>query len=350
IKANLVAPIINEGKLLGLLVANQCSRFRDWHSYEVRWFSQIAMQVGFALENAKLIESNAKANELNKSLFLPQQEDLRKVIIELSQDSKMIFKVFGNKALNISSYVTACSKKIQEILNTTKLMKITAEEVEKQIQRNYDLLESERENIKLTLEKIPLLKEAAKDSETRVKQLDEHCQNICNYISQLDIRIAKQISNSENNSEKAQMTEKQLLGETAEIQALLTSDIAKINEIIEITEVRNREISTWVQSLKNNKQKLDRIVTTNIQIGRLVGKITQTANSQKETSVQLEKSIQSLNQINQQILDKSQLLTNLFAQLTAFAQSSTQKIMFWERLKSFMVSFHKLIASAIQKK
>ncbi|AFY54763.1 GAF domain-containing protein [Rivularia sp. PCC 7116] len=349
IKANLVAPIINEGKLLGLLVANQCSQFRDWHSYEVRWFSQIAMQVGFALENAKLIESNAKANELNKSLFLPQQEDLRKVIIELSQDSKMIFKVFWNKALNISNYVAACGKEIHEILDAAQLIKITGEEVEKQIQRNYDLLESERENIKLTLENIPLLQEAAKDGEMRVKQLDEHCQNLCNYISQLDVRIAKQVSNSENNSEKAQITKEEFSGATAETQPLLTSDIAKINEIVEIIEVRNQEISTWVQSLQNNKQKLDTIVTANIQTSRLISTITKTANSQKEASAQLEKYIESLNQINQQILDKSQFFTNLFAQLTAFAQNSTQKVMFWERLKSFMISFHKLIASVIQK-
>ncbi|MBV6626699.1 MAG: GAF domain-containing protein [Rivularia sp. (in: Bacteria)] len=349
IKSNLVAPIINEGKLLGLLVANQCSRFRDWHSYEVRWFSQIAMQVGFALENAKLIESNAKANELNKSLFLPQQEDLRKVIIEISQDSKMIFKVFWNKALNVSNYVAACGKEIQEILDAAKLIKITADEVEKQIQRNYGLIEEERENIKSTLENIPLLQEAATDSKIRVKQLNEYSQNLYNYISQLDVRIPKQISNSENTVEKFQKIEKQLLVEIRENQPLLTSDIAKINEIVEIMEVRNREIYAWVQSLQNNKRKLDRIVTANIQTNRLVNQIAQTANSQKEACGQLEKYIESVNQINQQTLEKSQFFTNLFAQLTAFAQNSTQKVMFWERLKSFMVSFHKLIASVMQK-
>ncbi|MEM7555974.1 MAG: GAF domain-containing protein, partial [Cyanobacteria bacterium P01_A01_bin.84] len=55
VKANLVAPVINEGKLLGLLVAHQCSQPRHWQEYEIRWFSQIAMQVGFALENAKVL-------------------------------------------------------------------------------------------------------------------------------------------------------------------------------------------------------------------------------------------------------------------------------------------------------
>jgi methyl-accepting chemotaxis protein PixJ len=266
IKANLVAPIINEGKLLGLLVANQCSQFRDWQSYEIRWFSQIAMQIGFALENAKLKEANRKANELNKSIFLPQQEDLKQVVIDLSQDSQMIFKAFLNKSLNLLNYFAACRQQIKDILDSAKVIKTTAEEVEKQVRRNYHLLEEERENIKSTLESIPMLEEA-----------------MC------------------------------------------------------------------VAALQSSKQKLDHILTANVQLNRLVGKITQTATNQTQTLQEVEQNMISAHKIAQNISEKSQFLTNLFAQLSAFAQKSTEKIMFWERLKSFMASFHKLIVSVIQK-
>ncbi|WP_300632644.1 GAF domain-containing protein, partial [Mastigocoleus sp. MO_188.B34] len=69
VKSNLVAPIINQGKLLGLLVAHQCSQPRQWQQHEIRWMSQIAMQVGFALDNAKLLaeaEHFRKQAELEK--------------------------------------------------------------------------------------------------------------------------------------------------------------------------------------------------------------------------------------------------------------------------------------------
>ncbi len=72
IKANLVAPIIKEGKLLGLLVASQCSQFRDWHSYEIKYFSQTAMQVGFALDNANV---SAEADNLRKQADTEAQWD-----------------------------------------------------------------------------------------------------------------------------------------------------------------------------------------------------------------------------------------------------------------------------------
>ncbi|MEO1430547.1 MAG: GAF domain-containing protein, partial [Cyanobacteria bacterium J06633_8] len=55
VKANLVAPIINEGRLIGLLVAHQCSQPRYWLSHEITWFSQIAIQVGFALDSANVL-------------------------------------------------------------------------------------------------------------------------------------------------------------------------------------------------------------------------------------------------------------------------------------------------------
>ncbi|MEN9871381.1 MAG: hypothetical protein RLZZ171_2373 [Cyanobacteriota bacterium] len=56
VKANLVTPILNEGKLFGLLVAHQCSEPRNWQDYEIRWVTQIATQVGFALDNATLLK------------------------------------------------------------------------------------------------------------------------------------------------------------------------------------------------------------------------------------------------------------------------------------------------------
>ena len=58
VKANLVTPILNEGKLFGLLVAHQCSQPRNWQDYEIRWVTQIATQVGFALDNATLLKKS----------------------------------------------------------------------------------------------------------------------------------------------------------------------------------------------------------------------------------------------------------------------------------------------------
>ncbi len=333
IKANLVAPIINEGKLLGLLVANQCSRFRNWQEHEIRWFSQIAMQIGFALENAKLIETNARVKELNKGLFLPQQEDLRQVVIDLSQDSQMIFKAFWSKALNLSNYIAACRKQIQEIFDKAKVITTTAEQVESLVQQNHNLLKEEQEKIASTLESIYVLEEAVKDNAIIIKQFNRYCQNVSNLITQ-----------QTSNSQKEQLFEKII-----KTQPLVISEIVKISEIIELMEARTQQISTWAESLQTSKEKLDYIVTGNVQISRLTSNITQTATLQKQASEKVEQNIISAHQISQQISEKLEFFANLFAQLKTFAQNNTQKIMFWGNLKSFLSSFHRLITTFTQK-
>ena len=55
VKANLVAPILNNGHLFGLLIAHQCSAPRQWLQSEINLFSQIAIQVGFAIDHARLL-------------------------------------------------------------------------------------------------------------------------------------------------------------------------------------------------------------------------------------------------------------------------------------------------------
>ena len=314
------------------------------------------MQIGFAIENAKLKQANQKANELNQSIFLPQQEDLKQVIIELSQDSRMIFKSFYTKALNILNYLAAGRQQIQEILDNAKVIKTTAEEVEKQLQRNYNLLEEARENIKSILKSIPVIEEAVRDDGMIVKQLNEYCQNASKIISQLDARIAKQIRNSENSSEdsaiintdKTYISKEQLFAEITEHRPLLSSEFIKISEIVETMQARNQQISTSVQSLERNKQKIERIVTANIQLNRLMANLIQTARNQTQASQEVEQNILAAHQLTQQISEKSQFSTNLFSQLIAFARNNTEKIMFWEHLKSFMLSFHKLVTSIVK--
>lgn len=60
VKANLVAPMVVEGKLIGLLAAHQCSAPRDWQASEMNLFYQMAVHVGFALEQVRLVQQEQK--------------------------------------------------------------------------------------------------------------------------------------------------------------------------------------------------------------------------------------------------------------------------------------------------
>ena len=61
VRANLVAPILVTGKLIGLLICHQCSGARYWQSNEIDLFTQVANQVGLAIERARLLELQEKS-------------------------------------------------------------------------------------------------------------------------------------------------------------------------------------------------------------------------------------------------------------------------------------------------
>ncbi|MBW4596625.1 MAG: PAS domain-containing protein [Brasilonema angustatum HA4187-MV1] len=64
IKAILVAPILSEHRLLGLLCAHQCSEFRNWQQLEIDLFGQLAVQVSLALEQGNLLHELNTAQEV----------------------------------------------------------------------------------------------------------------------------------------------------------------------------------------------------------------------------------------------------------------------------------------------
>jgi methyl-accepting chemotaxis protein PixJ len=56
VKANLIAPILKGKALYGLLIANQCSGPRQWRVSEIELYTQLAAQISFALDHARLLE------------------------------------------------------------------------------------------------------------------------------------------------------------------------------------------------------------------------------------------------------------------------------------------------------
>ncbi|MGB3402713.1 MAG: GAF domain-containing protein [Microcoleaceae cyanobacterium] len=93
VKANLVAPIIANQKLHGLLIAHQCSGPRHWKEAEIDLIRQVAIQVGYALDQAFLLEQQT---------FATQQARLLSEIsfrIRETLDPKQIFQTTAEAGL-----------------------------------------------------------------------------------------------------------------------------------------------------------------------------------------------------------------------------------------------------------
>ena len=89
VKASLVAPILAEGKLLGLLVTHQCSSTRPWQESDITFFKQVAIQVGYALDQAALLEQREQARIVAEVVAQEQRrekEALQLQLLELLSD------------------------------------------------------------------------------------------------------------------------------------------------------------------------------------------------------------------------------------------------------------------------
>ena len=99
VRANVVAPLLKEGELWGLLCIHQCSNTRNWQSSEVEFISQIAEQLSIALKQdlyLKQVQSQAvqlaEATEREKAM--ERQKLLAATVDKIRQslDIKAIFK------------------------------------------------------------------------------------------------------------------------------------------------------------------------------------------------------------------------------------------------------------------
>jgi PAS domain S-box-containing protein len=68
VKANLVIPIFLKDDFWGLLIAHQCTQSRYWNSWEIELLRSLADQIGIALTQGKLLESEIiQRQELEKA-------------------------------------------------------------------------------------------------------------------------------------------------------------------------------------------------------------------------------------------------------------------------------------------
>lgn len=130
--SNLVAPILVEGKLLGLLIAHQCSRSRHWHESEINLLRQIAIQLGFTLEQADLFAEKEQARQLAEVISEEQRqrrETLQQQLVELltqvenaaEGDLTVRAEVTAGEIGTVADFFNAIVESLRQIVTQVKL-------------------------------------------------------------------------------------------------------------------------------------------------------------------------------------------------------------------------------------
>jgi twitching motility protein PilJ len=83
VKANLVAPLISQEQLIGLMIAHHCDSPRVWQQPEIDLFQQLAIQIGFALEQAQLMDELQKSRSIAEKVSVEERQQKEAIQMQL---------------------------------------------------------------------------------------------------------------------------------------------------------------------------------------------------------------------------------------------------------------------------
>ncbi len=236
IRANLVAPILNQGQLFGLLVAHHCTKTHEWKQSEISFVTQLAAQLGTSIavqeveqarmtaetlagEQTELKESlQRRALELLMAVDPVSQGDLtvrakvtedeigtvadsynatiaslRKIVLQVQEAAQQVVTTTNSNessvrdlstgALQQTVEITAALAQIQEMSNSIQLVANSAQQAETAVQQASQTVQNGDAAMNRTVEGILAIRETVGETAKKVKRLGESSQKISKVVN-----------------------------------------------------------------------------------------------------------------------------------------------------------------------
>jgi methyl-accepting chemotaxis protein PixJ len=226
VKASLIAPVVVENQLDGLLIAHQCSTSRAWLDGEIDFISQVANQIAFAitrldfLKQQKLGENREKAA---KEAIQSRALELLKEVYSVSEgDLTIRAKVTEDEIGTIADSYNNTISSLQKLLNQAKAAVI---EVQTNTTANDLAVQALAKEAVVQAEEIAQMLEQVKAMEQSSNQVALNASQAEDFVKQASVTIensdkAMNQTVSEINAVKVTVTETALkaqkLGESSQ--------------------------------------------------------------------------------------------------------------------------------------
>ncbi len=343
VKANLVTPIINEGKLFGLLVAHQCSDTREWQQAEIRWMAQVATQVGFALDNAKLLEQLQESTQTNNQIShqqYEQTETLKNQVVEILADNGDAYQTLSQEAMRQSETTINVLHQIQKVADSFNGIALNVQQVKFQEQQN-DLVIQDTQasldravdsisNIQRTVQNVAVgfdnlsyssqkLSETVNTLRDLSKQIVQQSMNIIRAVNRSQIEAGSQNSVMDLSDTIFSLMQ-QLYEASAKVEPLFVNIQTEIREKTITLDSGTEQLISGVGEFQAVRQKLDRVVTLHNKMNSLIENISRSVENQTQSSTFAKDSVQEVASIAERISAQSMTITQSFNQLVVLIQ------------------------------
>lgn len=236
IKANLVVPILNRGRLFGLLVAHHCTQTYDWRQSEIEFMRQLASQLGISISVQEVEEARRTAEvlaseqkELKENLQQRALEllvavdpvsqgdltvrakvtedeigtvadsynatiaSLRKIVLQVQEAAQQVVTTtninesavrdLSSGALQQTAEIAAALERIQEMAASIQIVAANAQQAETAVKQATQTVQDGDAAMNRTVEGILAIRETVGETAKKVKRLGESSQKISKVVN-----------------------------------------------------------------------------------------------------------------------------------------------------------------------
>jgi methyl-accepting chemotaxis protein len=376
VKANLVAPILLNNRLYGLLIAHQCSSPRKWQESEIDLFKQVAIPIGYALEQAFMLSQVEKARSHAEMMAIEQnqqKEALQQQIVKLLRDVEgaakgdltVHAKVKEGEIGTVANFFNSIVESLREIVtkvktsatavnaalseNEREISQLSDEAIKQAVEINLILKSIERMTLliadvaqnaqkaaeiahtasctaiegetamDITVEKIFNLRSTIDDTAKKVRRLGESSQQISRIISLIN-EIAVQTNllavNSGLETAKAGESSRGFVVVANKVGELAARCSDATQEIKLIVENIQRETNEVVKAMEQGTTQV-------VEGSRIVENAKTSLNQILSVTYQIDELVQSISQATVSQVETSQAVTKLVTEISYVSDTTS---------------------------
>jgi methyl-accepting chemotaxis protein PixJ len=386
VKANLVAPIVVSGELLGLLIAHQCSDPRNWESEEVDFFAQSAIQVGLTLERANLITIQRQEKETlqKRALELLKQvapvsrgdltiratvtedeigtvadsynstvESLRKIVGQVKTAAQQMTVTTSQNEVSVKSLSEEAVRQAQEINDalariqtmTKSIREVTtnAKQAETAVQQAAQTVQAGDKAMNRTVDSILSIRETVVETGEKVKLLSESTQKISKVVGligrfaaqthMLALKASIEAARAGDEgqgfaviADEVRSLASQSAEATAEISNLVASIQTETNEVAKAMQSGTERVVIGTKLVEETRQNLNKIAETSTTINQLVKAIALAAEEQSQASDTVSYTMTEVAAISTKTSTEAANVSESFKELLSVAQTLQKSV------------------------
>jgi methyl-accepting chemotaxis protein PixJ len=343
VRANLVAPILKDDKLYGLLIAHQCSGPRDWQAAEIELFVQIATQVGFALDHARLLDQVEQAYQTAEKASEGQRHQRETLQQEFSgwiNQSEPAVKALSADMLKQMENITTIYQHVKTSATETQSFLTSVSQQETQSQQTHEVLQKSAAIADAIQHRLALTQEGLTSVTQQVKQLGNPAQKlleVTQFINQMTSQMKLQAMNAaleatrmgDAGQEFAGIGEKvldlarQLESKTAELTTVADTLQSQLLVAASTLQDETQQVQSGLELGGQAEQTSEQMVVANAQLLTWLQSMVQSAQRQSESSMATHQMILEVASRANQASEQAIAISSTLDQLTLLSNGET---------------------------